>query len=905
MTFVRSRAVYRWMLRVLPRVFRWRHAAEMEMVFAEALAAGAARSRGALVGVWLHAVRDLLMFAWIARVRPAAAHAHSPSPADIPPTEEPPVLVSLVRDVRYALRSFRKSPGFTGVAIVTIGLGIGATTLVFSVVYGVLLRPLPYAESDRLVNVWNDLINERQYLPAVHPADFRDYQRMNETFEEFAAASGHGQVGIAGVLTGDGPPQQVDVSPVTHNFFSMLGVNPVLGRHFRPGEEVYQGPRVAIISHELWRTRFGADSSVVNGTIELDGRPFQIVGILPRGFRLLLPDEAFLVQHSDIWVPLQVNYDNLPPRNWTYFTVLGRLKPDVTLAQAQADMDRVAAELRATYPEHVTSDMRIRLVPFQRDIVKQSRSALLLLLGAVGFVLMIACANVAHLLLLRGTIRHREIALRSALGAGRGTLVRQVLTESALLGLAGAVVGLLITSSGLDLLAVVQPPNLPRVTELGISGPVLGFAVVAAVGTAIVFGFAPAVHAARANVTDVMKDGGRTGHSAATSRLRDGLMIAEIAFTVVLLVGTGLMIRSFAALQRVEPGFDATGVLTFRLSLPQTKYREPQPRATFYQQLEERLAAIPGVERVGGVSQLPLTGTVPLWPYAYDDATLTTFSLSADGRIATADYFEATGTRLVAGRFFTAQDAWGNQPVVIVDEMLASRAWPAGDAIDKPLHLSNNGNRPAIVVGVVEHPRAYDLTRDMREQIYIPHAQRPTPSMSWAVRASVEPMELAERIRNEIWALDPDLPVDDLRPMTEYVSDAMAQTRFTLLLLAAFGGLALVLACIGIYGVISYAVSQRAREFGIRIALGASPGGIVSAVTMGGARLVLASIGIGLLASLGLTRSLSGLLYDVSATDPITYLAVGAVLFGVALVACYLPARRTAGADPVAALRAE
>jgi predicted permease len=905
MTFARSRRWYRRLLRVLPKTFRWRHAEEMETVFAEALASGAARSRIAVVEAWFAAARDLAAFALLARFRRADAHSHFTMPRGASPHEEPTVFVLILRDIRYALRSFRKSPGFAAIAVVTIGLGIGATTLVFSVVYGVLLRPLPYAQSDRLVNVWNDLINERQYLPAVSPADFRDYQRMSEVFEAFAAASGHGQVGIAGVLTGDGPPQQVDVSPVSHNFFSLLGINPVLGRHFRAEEEVFQGPHVAIISHELWRTQFGADSSLLNGTIELDGAPFQVVGILPRGFRLLLPDEAFLIQHSDIWVPLQINYSNLPPRNWTFFTVLGRLKPDVTLEQAQTDMDRIATELRATYPEHVTSDMRIRLVPFQQDIVKEARSALLLLLGAVGFVLLIACANVAHLLLLRGTMRQREIALRSALGAGRATLVRHVLTESAVLAVTGGALGLLITAWGLDLLATIQPPNLPRVAELGINGPVMAFAVIAAVGTAVLFGFAPAFHAARANVTEVMKEGGRGGHSATTGRLRDLLMVGEIAFTVVLLVGTGLMIRSFAALQQVQPGFVPANVLTFRLTLPLTKYPQGPQRIAFFRQVEERLAAIPGVNDVGAVSQLPLTGTVPLWPYAYDDKTLSNFNLSADGRIATSDYFETTGTRLVAGRFFTPQDNFQNQSVVIVDEMLAERAWPNGDAIDKPFYLENNGSPPAVVVGVVEHARSYDLTEDVREQIFVPYDQRPTTAMSWAVRASLDPARLADAVRQEVWALDPDLPVDNVRPMTEYVSDAMAQTGFILLLMSAFGGLALVLACVGIYGVVSYAVSQRAREFGIRIALGASPGGIISAVTLRGARLVLISIGIGMVASLGLTRSLSSLLYDVSATDPATYIGVSCILFTVALVACYLPARRTAGADPVSALRAD
>ena len=912
MTRDRSLRVYRRLLRVLPADFRRRHGAEMEQVFREALRdAARARRLGGWLRTWAAAGHDIAVWAVVSRRRPRPRPTHPSRAFAVTPNayrsnKGDPVLSSLMTDAWFTLRSLRKAPGYATVAILTIGLGIGITTLVFGVVHGVLLRPLPYDDPDRLVNVWNHLVEERQFLPAVHAADFRDYQMMSQTFQEFAAGSGNRTVGLAGVLTGEGPPLHVDVSPVTFNFFSLLGIDPILGRHFTPEEEVFNGPKVVMLGHELWSSRFGSDPSVVGQSIQLDGTPFTVVGVLPRGFRLLLPAEAFLIRHSDIWVPLQTNYNNLPPRNWTGYTVLGRLKPDVTLAEAQAEMDRIAEDLRATHEAHAVSGMQIRLVPFQQDIVKAARPALLTLFGAVGFVLLIACANVAHLMLLRGTARQKEFAVRTALGAPRTTIVRQVFVESLALGGLGAGLGLLLTQAGLQLLAVLQPPNLPRLAELGVGGAVWGFAALAGVVTAVLFGLAPAYHASKADVTEVLKEGGRSGRSAGTARLRNLLVVGEVATSLVLLVGTGLMVRSFQALQEVRPGFDSAGALTFGLSLPRSDYPRGQDVRNFFGELESRIAGLPGIEAVGAVSQLPLTGSGPLLPYAYDEETAGHFNLSADGRTVTPDYFRAMGTRLVAGRYFTDQDVAQNERVVIVEEMLARRAWPDEDPIGRQLQLAPTGNnRFATVVGVVEHTRVYDLTRDVREHLYAAHGQRSQRSMSVVVRSSSDPMAVASLVRNEIWAIDPDLPIDDLRPLRSYVADAMAESRFSLLVMTLFGGLALVLASVGIYGVISYAVSQRSAEFGIRVALGASPRELVRSVMMGGARLVLLSIGLGIVASLALTRSLSRLLFGVSPTDPWTYGMVSIVLLGVALLACYLPARRTADADPVAALKAE
>jgi predicted permease len=893
---------------VLPSEFKQRNGTELEQIFGEALG-DAKRARIPSLRVWVAAIGDLLKLAvfhrWYhlserRRLRSLPVGAlNRPSWK-----KEPEMPRALLVDIWNTLRSFRKSPAFVTVAVLTIGLGIGATTLVFSVVHGVLLQPLPYENADRIVNIWNHLVEERQYLPVVNAEDFRDYQAMSESFEDLAAASGSGQVGLTGVLTGDGPPVQVDLSPVSHNFFSLLGVDPILGRHFVEDEDEFQGPAVAIISHELWTSRFGNDENVLGRSMQIDGRAFEVVGVMPRGFKLLLPEEAFLLKHSDIWVPLQVNYDRMPPRNWTLFTVFGRLKDGVSLAEAQAEMDRIASELRATHQAHATSGMEIQLVPLHQDVVKEARPTLLILLGAVGFVLLIACANVAHLLLLRGTARQRELAVRTALGASRKTIVRQVFVESFLIAMLGAAVGLVLTSAGLQLLTVLQPPNLPRLSELGVSGPVWTFAAAAAAFTSVVFGLAPAYYASRANVTDLLKEGGRSGSTVGAMRVRNSLVVGEVAFSLVLLVGTGLMLRSFLALEDVDPGFDADRALTFGISLPRGEYRQRAEAQAFYDELMERLSALPGVDAVGAANKLPLTGTIGLWPYAYDDQTAQDYTLSADMKTVSTGHFEAMGTRLLAGRFFDSQDVPGSPLVIIVDELLAERAWPNENPIGQELLIGPN-QTAFTVAGVTEHIRAYNLKEDVREQLYVCFEQVGGRNMDLVVRVAGNPMDLAASVRNAVWAIDDDLPVNDLRALSAYVTDDMAEARFTLMLMTAFGGLALLLAAVGVYGVISYGVNQRSYEFGIRLALGANPRELVRSIMLGGVRLVATSVAVGTVAALLLARSIEGLLFEVHTADPFTYAGVAAVLASVALLACYVPARRTAGADPVATLKSD
>jgi len=818
----------------------------------------------------------------------------------------------LTQDIRYALRGLRRAPGFAAVAVITLALGIGATATIFTVVNGVLLKPLPYAAADRLANIWVDLGEGAQSLPAVSAGDFRDYQRRSRTFEEFAAASG--PMAAAGNLTGPGAePEPTIVSTVTFNFFSLLGVRPQLGRAFTAEEEAFQGPRVMILSDALWRRRFGADPGIVGRAVELDGLTRTVVGVLPAGFRLLLPAEAFMVRDAEVWLPLQFNYANLPPRNFTGFTVFGRLKPGVTWEQARGDMSRIAAELRAEFPEHAAANTRIRPIPLQHDVVKGARPALVVLLAATGLVLLIACANVAHLLLARGTVRAQEFAVRAALGAGRGAMVRQLLTESAVLALLGGALGLLVANAGVALLNVLRPAKLPRLAEVQVDGTVIGFTLLVCAATTLLFGLAPVGALINQGPHGVMRAGGgaRGGTGGGRQRLlRDVLIVGEVALSMLLLVGAGLLARSFARLQDVRPGFDASRALSFQVAVPFSRYGSPQLRTQFRQQLEQRLAALPGVTRVGAVSKLPLTGSGPMSPYAYDEETTRNWeSVSADAMSISPGYFPAVGARLLAGRLHTEQDVFGTPPVIVIDRTLAERAWPGQSAVGKQLRLQPLGTPDSVafaeVIGVVEHLRIHDLMRDGLPQIYWSYGQRPFGQFGFVLETTVDPTSLTSAVRREVQALDKDLAVSRLVPMQSYVSDAMGQSRFSLILMAALGGLALVLAAVGIFGVVSYSVSRRTREIGIRMALGEEPAQVRRTVVAQGMRLIAASIAVGLVAALVLTRYLGGLLFDVSPRDPATLAAVSAFLALVALLACYLPARRATRIDPLAALRAE
>jgi len=818
---------------------------------------------------------------------------------------------SLWQDLIYGARMLRKSPGFTAVAVLTLALGIGANTAIFSVVNGVLLRSMPYKDPAGLAIVWNDYGNQGQSLPAVSPPDFKDYRERSRLIE-FAGASGT----PGGTLMLDDPggggnrPQQFDMATVTPNFFSLLGVTPALGRNFTPEEAALNGPRVVILSNRIWRSTFHSDSELIGRTIQLNGLPSTVVGILPQSFRLLLPPEAFLLKDADLWIPQQLNYAAFP-RNLTFLSVFGRLKPGVTMAQAQAEMDGIAEQLRNENEVHKESGLRIRVVPLQFDVVKNVRLTLLTLLAAVGFVLLIACGNVANLLLARATGREREMAVRSALGASRSRLMRQVMIESVLIAVLGAVAGLLVANWGLSLLLALHPAGLPRLADIRIDGTVLGFTLGACVLTALLFGLIPAIQAVQLNLNDTLKDAARGSSEGRGQTVRRLLVVSEFALSLVLLIGAGLLIRSFIALQRVQPGFNAEKVISFGVSIPGNRYPKNEDISRFVHELELKMGALPGVESVGSTFQLPLTGSGAQMPYAYNAETSQKWeSISADWRPITPGFFPTVGARLLEGRNFTDADDASHPLVVIVDDMLARQAWPGESALGKKLEVEllsrkDNPRVYAIVVGVVAHLRSHDLMRNVREQIYIPHSQETFGRMAVVMKTSGDSSGVMKQVEQQVRSLDPGVAVRDLKPLENYVDDARAPMRFNLILIGIFGAIALTLASVGLYGVMAYSVTQRSHELGIRIAVGASQRDILRLVLGQGVRLTLLGAGVGLLVSLLVTRALASLLFGVSATDPVTFVAVPIVLAAVAMLACYLPARRAMGVDPMIALRHE
>jgi putative ABC transport system permease protein len=818
---------------------------------------------------------------------------------------------TLWQDLVFGARMLRKSPAFTAVAVLTLSLGIGANTAIFSVVNGVLLRSMPYRNPSSLAIIWNDYGNQGQSLPAVSPPDFKDYRERSRLMD-FASASPSG----GGTLALDDPggagnrPQQFEMAFVTPNFFPLLGIEPALGRNFTEEEGALNGPKVVMLSNRLWRNTFHSDPGMIGRSIQLNGNPYTVVGILAPQFRLLLPTEAFRIHDSDLWVPQQLDYAAFQ-RNLTFLSVFGRLKPGANMAQAQSEMDGIAEQLRNENEIHKESGLRIRVVPMQFDVVKNVRPTLITLLAAVGFVLLIACGNVANLLLARATRREREMAVRSALGASRGRLMRQIMSESVLLAILGSLGGLLVAQLGLSLLIQLHPAGLPRLDDIRIDGAVLAFTLGACVLTALLFGWIPAMQALRLNLSDTLKDAARGSSDGRGNSARRLLVISEFALSLVLLIGAGLLIRSFIALQRVQPGYNAQNIVSFGVSIPGKRYPKNEDVSRFVHELELKMGALPGVQSVGSIFQLPFTGSGAQMPYAYNAETSQKWeSLSADWRPITPGFFPTVGARFLAGRNFTDGDDANHPIVVIVDDMLARRAWPGESAIGKKLEIESlsrkdNPRMFAIVVGVVAHLRVHDLTRDVREQIYIPHVQEPFGQVGVVLKTPGDPSGVMKQVEQQVRTLDPSIAIRNLQPLESYIDDARAPMRFNLILIAIFGIVALTLASVGLYSVMAYSVTQRSHELGIRIAVGASPRDILRLVLGQGIRLTLFGAAFGLLASLLVTRALASLLFGVSATDPITFIAVPIVLALVAMLACYLPARRAMRVDPIIALRYE
>jgi putative ABC transport system permease protein len=806
----------------------------------------------------------------------------------------------LLQDVRYALRMCVRTPGFTSVAVLVLALGIGANTAIFTIVNAVLLERLPFQDPDRIVALWEESSRRPGRNNVVGPSQFVRWRERTTVFAQLAALADTRQN-----LTGSGNPEEVIVQIVTADFFPILGVSPLVGRTFTDEENRDPQANVVILGHELWQRRFGGDPGIVGRTVQLNARPTTVVGVMPPGFRLFIKEGSLVGKPSDLWAPYV-----LPPgaRDFggRFLEVIARLKPGVTIREAQAQLTGIARALERETPERNAS-WGARVLALHDELSGEYRRALLVLAGAVAFVLLIACANVANLLLARGAARQREIAIRTALGALRGRVVRQLLTESLVLAVLGGAAGLLVAIWGLALLLALSPVDLTSVADVRLSYPVLAFTVAISLLTAIICGLAPAFEGSRTDVQEAISDGARQiGGSVRRRRLRQAFVIAEIALAVVLLVGAGLMLRSLASLHRVDPGYSTTNILTMRLQLPGAKYQNDEQRIRFFRDVTARIRELPGVQSAGAVSYVPLTGlgagtrfTIegqPPPPPGQD--YVTNVSVCDNG------YFRVLNVPLISGRWFSEREMRDKSNVVIVSESLVRTYFPRETPIGRRLSISMTAPiTPTEIIGVVGDIRFQDLTAAPQPTTYWPHPQLAYSAMTVTVRTATDPLPLAPGVEQAIRTLDKDQPVSDVRTMSQWVAKSLAQARFSSTLLATFAALALLLAAIGIYGVMSYAVSQRTSEIGIRLALGAETGDILRMIVGGAMRLTALGLAIGVGLALALGRTLTKLLYETTGTDPITFAAVLLVLGSVALIASYLPARRAARIEPVDALR--
>ncbi|HWQ31520.1 MAG TPA: ABC transporter permease [Blastocatellia bacterium] len=795
------------------------------------------------------------------------------------------------RDLRFSVRVLLRQPAVTLVSIITLALGIGAGSAIFSVVNAVLLRPLPFREPEALIRIW-ETFQPGGYGTASVP-NLKDWREQNEAFTALAAY----QFANYG-LQGREQPERVAAATVSANFFELLGVPPHLGRAFREDEEAPGRNRIVVLSDQLWRQNFAADPGIIGKNILLDGQSYTVTGVMPPGFR-------FPTRRTALWVPLEVpeNQRNNRGNHWLF--VLARLKPGVTLAQADQQMKTIAARLEQQYPQ-AQAGRSVRLVPLSEEVVRNVRPALLMLMAAVSFVLLIACANVASLLLARATARRREMAIRAAIGAGRAQLIAQLLTESVLLALISGVLGLGVAKLGLSALLRLAETFLPRANEISLDGRVVAFTLGLSVLTGIAFGLAPALQVSRTDVQDALKDGGHSGSSPRRNRLRSALVVAEIALSLVLLVGAGLLIRSFWRLQQMDAGLRPENVLTMKISLPDKKYPAPQLLTGFCDRLLETVASLPGVQAAGVINMLPIQETgyngdfylEGQGPYPPGQAPL------AEYRRASPDYFRAMGIELIAGRFFGAQDREGAQPVAIINQALAQKYLASENPVGKRFRFDPDGPWFTII-GVTRDVRQSGLTQTARPEIVLPFAQAPVPGLSLVVRTAGEPAALTDTIRRAVLAIDPNQPVYNVQTMQTVIDDSISSQRLNMVLLAIFAAVALGLAVTGIYSVMSYLVTQHTRDIGIRMALGARPADVLRLVVGQGMTLTAGGMVIGVAGAFALTRLMASLLFGVTATDALTFIGVPLLLFVTALLACYVPARRATRVDPVIALRTE
>ena len=812
---------------------------------------------------------------------------------------------TLLQDLKYGVRMLAKNPGFTVVAVLTLALGIGANTAIFSVINAEMLQPLPYHDSARLVRIWamNTRGGTEGRFSASYP-DFEDWRSQSRSFDGVAAYS-NDSVNLTGVDN----PAHLEALEASWNLFSILGVRPQLGRNFLEEEDA-PNHHVVILSNQLWRDKFGSNPRILNQTITLDGVPYTVVGVAPASFQFPLQRQPVDIYRT--FSKLQESTDGDPPmtkeRGAHFLSVIARLKPGVTVAQAGAEMEVITDGLKKQYPD-TNKFFTARVVSAQEDLTKSVRPMLLVLAGAVGLVLLIACVNVANLMLARATTRGREIAIRTAMGAERSRVIRQLLTESLLLAVLAGAGGLILAAWGSALLVRMSPEGMPRVSAIHLDGWVLGFAVAISLLTGVIFGLAPAVQTSRTNVVDTLKEGS-TGMTAGASRhrLRSSLVVVEMALAVMLMVSALLLIRSLQRLQDVNPGFDPHNVMTSEVEFPDRYTNEKQ--GEFYGQLMSRLNALPGVQSAAGIVPLPMSGSemaitfeIEGKPVAKSDEPAVSF------RVATPKYFETMRIPQLRGRDFNDRDDLTSQPVVIVNASFAEKYFHGEDPIGKNIRpeISVDPKDPLMrqIVGVVGNVRFLNLKMEWTPEVYVPAAQMPLGSLTIVTRTPGNPEMLATPIADSVRSLDPDLPAYSPKTVEEYLDGSIAVPRFNTVLLALFGGVALLLTAVGLFGVISYSVVQRTREIGIRVALGAKPADTMKLILGEGFRLALLGVALGIAGSLAATQFLASLLFGVTPRDPFSFAAVIVLLMGVTLLACYLPARRAMRVDPMVALRYE
>jgi putative ABC transport system permease protein len=809
---------------------------------------------------------------------------------------------TLLQDARYGLRMLLGSPVFTIIAVITLALGIGANSAIFSVVNAILLRPLHYEDPERLVLI-NHNYPRLNLRASVSAFGYVQYRNTARSFENMAAMTTWPVN-----LTGAGEPQRLNGLWVTANFFQTLKAGAAMGRVFAPGEDERDRNRVVVLGHAFWQRQFAGDPGILDKTVTLNGESYTVVGVMPADFQF----GREIGQIIDLWGPIAFTPQQLSPNSLTneFLSVMARVRPDVSLTQAQAELDSIADDMRRQYAPNMDSSIwGLSMQQFSELVVGEIRGSLLVLLTIVGFVLLIACANVANLLLARATTRHKEIAIRTAVGASRLRIIRQLLTESVLLALAGGGLGLAAGYWGVKSLVSLSESRIPRGHEISLDLNVLAFSLGVSLLTGILFGLVPAFQIAKTDLHEALKEGGRTGERSARHWLRNGLVVIEMAFALMVLIGAGLLLKSFLRLQQVDPGFQPGNILSMQLSLPELSYSEPSRRDALYRDALQRIRALPGVDSAGAISVLPMSGANSSGSFRIEGRPVVDGEPIPHGArwSASSDYFETMGIRLIKGRFFDERDSADAPGVAIIDEALAQKYWPGDDPLGGRITFEGppDNRRWRTIVGIVGHVKHQGLEGESRAQYYIPLPQRPPPGMFFIVKTSGAPAGLAGPVRDAIRSVDSELPVFRVTPMEQLVSDSMAQRRLSMVLVSIFAAVALALASIGLYGVMAYSVTQRTHEIGIRMALGAERADVLRLIVRGGFRVALVGLIIGCGAAFGLTRFMSAMLFNVSATDVTVFAGIPLVLAIVALAASYVPARRATKVDPIVALRCE